>query len=163
MKHIQLSLIAILAFCFSATAQQKVAGKAIIKTPGITCEICKDRVERSLFKMYGVTSVKADFKKHTTTVTWVTDRTNIEEIKTAIANAGYDADDVTAEEDAYKRLPAGCKKPAMVTVPIKENPTKPNPVMDKPVPPAPPVMAQPTKGTAVAAKRDSVVMKKKKK
>jgi periplasmic mercuric ion binding protein len=161
MKRIQLSLVAIVSFCFSAMAQQKVAGKAVIKTPGITCEICRDRVERSLFKMYGVTSVKADFKKHTTTVTWITDRTNIEEIKTAIANAGYDADDVTAEEDAYKRLPAGCKKPAVVTVPIQENPIKPNPVMDKPIPPAPPVMAKPTKGKVEVSKKDSVSTKKK--
>jgi periplasmic mercuric ion binding protein len=113
-KCIQLTLMAILFVAASAVAQQKVVGKAVIKTPGITCEICKDRVERSLFKMYGITSVKADFKKHTTTVTWITDRTNIEEIKTAIANAGYDADNITAEEDAYKRLPTGCKKVAEV-------------------------------------------------
>lgn len=115
MKFIQLTLMAICMVSLSASAQQKVAGKAIIKTPAITCETCKDRVERSLFKMYGITSVKADFKKHTTTVTWLTDRTNIEEIKTAIANAGYDADNVTADEDAYKRLPIGCKKPVVIT------------------------------------------------
>ena len=54
---------------------------------------------------------KVDVKKKTTTVTWIADRTNIENIKTMIANAGYDADDVTADEDAYKRLPACCKKP----------------------------------------------------
>ena len=34
----------------------------------------------------------------------------IEEIKAAIANCGYDADDVQADEDAYKRLPKTCKK-----------------------------------------------------
>jgi periplasmic mercuric ion binding protein len=113
MKFFQLTLIAIFSFAISTNAQ-KATAKAIIKTPGITCEACKDRVERVLFKMYGVAAVKADFKKKTTTVTWVTDRTDIEEIKTAIANAGYDADDVTAEEGAYKRLPAACKKPAEV-------------------------------------------------
>jgi hypothetical protein len=43
-------------------------------------------------------------------VTYFTDRTNLENIKTAIANAGYDADDVTANEDSYKRLPTKCKK-----------------------------------------------------
>jgi hypothetical protein len=39
------------------------------------------------------------------------DRTNVENIKTDIANCGYDADDVTAEPDSYKRLPTCCKKP----------------------------------------------------
>ena len=36
---------------------------------------------------------------------------NPENIKALIANVGYDADDVTAEPDAYKRLPTCCKKP----------------------------------------------------
>jgi hypothetical protein len=44
-------------------------------------------------------------------VKFFSDRTNIENVKTAIANAGYDADNVTAEEEAYKRLPTCCKKP----------------------------------------------------
>lgn len=60
----------------------------------------------------GVQKVNVDYKKKTTKVTFVTDRTNIENIKTAIANVGYDADDVTANEDSYKELPKCCKKPA---------------------------------------------------
>lgn len=43
-------------------------------------------------------------------VTYLADRTNIENIKTAIANVGYDADDVKADEDAYKKLPKTCKR-----------------------------------------------------
>jgi periplasmic mercuric ion binding protein len=165
MKFVQLFLMAILFIASSAIAQQKVAGKAIIKTLGITCEICKDRVERSLFKMYGVTSVKADFKKHTTTVTWLTDRTNIEEIKTAIANAGYDADDVTAEDDAYKRLPAGCKKTAEVIAPTM--PTPAVPVVDTAKVPSTqatntkPTLVQPTKKVFVDKKKLLINVKNK--
>jgi periplasmic mercuric ion binding protein len=153
MKFLQLTLLAFLFVGLSASAQQKVAGKAIIKTPGLTCETCKDRVERSLFKMYGITSVKADFKKHTTTVTWLTDRTNIEEIKTAIANAGYDADDVTAEEDAYKRLPASCKKPVVVIAP------PPPPVKTAPV--VAPEVVPTTKPVVVSTKNNYVKVKNK--
>jgi hypothetical protein len=54
-----------------------------------------------------------DFKQKKTTVTYLTDRTNLENVKTAIANAGYDADDVKAEKDAYEKLPKCCKKPAL--------------------------------------------------
>jgi hypothetical protein len=34
----------------------------------------------------------------------------IETIRTDIANAGYDADDVTANPEAYQKLPTCCKK-----------------------------------------------------
>jgi mercuric ion binding protein len=44
-------------------------------------------------------------------VTYLADRTNPENIKTAIANAGYDADDVKANDDSYKMLPKTCKRP----------------------------------------------------
>lgn len=114
MKFIQLSFIALI-ISFSAFAQQKTTNKAVIKTPGITCEQCKERIEKALFKQYGILSATTNVKAKTTTVTWVTDRTNIEQIKVMIANAGYDADDETAEETAYMRLPACCKKPAETT------------------------------------------------
>ena len=52
-----------------------------------------------------------NWRRKETTVKYLSDRINIEEIKTAIANAGYDADDVPATEDSYKRLPKSCKKP----------------------------------------------------
>ena len=44
-------------------------------------------------------------------VAYLWDRTTIENIKTAIANVGYDAGDVTADPEAYKKLPTCCKKP----------------------------------------------------
>ena len=115
MKFFRLFLFALIAFSFSAAAQQKVNDKAVIKTPGLLCEECKAKVEQALFKQYGILSVKVDVKKLTTTVAWVTDRTDIEQIKTMIANAGFDADDVLAEPSVYKRLPACCRKETYVT------------------------------------------------
>ncbi len=112
MKHIQLTIVTLFAFMMGAFAQQKVTEKAVIKTPTVQCDQCKARIEKLLFRQYGVSSAKVDVKKKTTTVTWLTDRTNVENIKAVIANAGYDADDVTAEETAYRKLPACCKKPA---------------------------------------------------
>lgn len=111
MKQIQLSVIALLGLFLTSYAQQKVTDKAVINTPTVQCDMCKEKIENFLAHQYGITSVKVNIKKKTTTVTWITDRTNIEVIKTAIANAGYDADDVTADETAYKRLPKCCKKP----------------------------------------------------
>ena len=109
MKAITLTIFSFVAFATMAFAQSQ---KVVIKTPTVQCESCKTRIEKYLTREPGVTAAVVDIKKKTTTVTFIKDRNNIEQIKTAIANAGYDADDVTADEDAYKKLPACCKKPA---------------------------------------------------
>ena len=92
-------------------SQQKKPVTSKIMTPGLQCDECKIRVEDYLKFEDGVGKVIAYPKGKYVMVTYFTDRTNLENIKTAIANAGYDADDVTANEDSYKRLPTKCKKP----------------------------------------------------
>jgi mercuric ion binding protein len=111
MKAIQLTLVSLIAFISVSFAQQKAVERVVIKTPTVICESCKERIERYLLREEGIQAVNVDFKKKTTTVTYLTDRTNVEDIKAAIATVGYDADDVKAEPDAYKKLPSCCKKP----------------------------------------------------
>ena len=84
---------------------------ATISVPTVQCEQCKDRIEKYLTREDGITKVTVDYKKKTCKVTYLWDRTTIENIKTAIANVGYDAGDVTADPEAYKKLPTCCKKP----------------------------------------------------
>lgn len=109
MKAFFLSLITLVAFSAPTFAQKKAVQKAVIKTPGVMAEVCKTSIENFLVHEYGVSSVKANYKNHTVTVVWYTDRTNIINIRYALANMGYDADDVTAEPDAYKKLNPACK------------------------------------------------------
>lgn len=85
--------------------------KIVIQTPTVQCEKCKTRIENYLKREAGVQVVNVDYKRKTTTVTYITDRNDPEQLKASIANIGYDADEITAEETAYKRLPACCKKP----------------------------------------------------
>ncbi len=94
----------------SVSAQYKKPIVAQIKTPQAQCVECKTLIERFMKTEEGVSKVVVDFRKKITTVTFLSDRTNIENIKTAIANLGFDADDVTANEEVYKRLPICCKK-----------------------------------------------------
>lgn len=94
----------------SAQAQKKGVQTVTIQTPTVQCESCKKRIEEYLKREDGIQKSNVDFKKHVTKVTFVAERTNVENIKAAIANAGYDADDVKADEEAYKRLPKCCKK-----------------------------------------------------
>ena len=119
MKYFQLTLLAFFAFLFTAGAQAKTVDKATINTPGLQCEMCKTKIETYLMRQDGIKAVKVDLKKKVVGVQWITDRTNIENIKTMIANLGFDADDVTKEESAYKRLPPCCKIPAPAVVEAK--------------------------------------------
>jgi len=111
MKRLLFLSIAIMSISFFASAQTKTSLTAKINTPTVQCDMCKERIESYVKRYDGVLSVNVNVKRKETTVKYLTDRTNIENLKTAIANAGYDADDVPANLDAYKDLPKCCKKP----------------------------------------------------
>jgi mercuric ion binding protein len=102
-------------FYLAGHAQQPVRKGALetttISVPTVQCDQCKDRIEKYLTREDGIQSVKVDYKHKTCKVTYLWDRTTIENIKTAIANVGYDAGDVSADPEAYKKLPTCCKKP----------------------------------------------------
>ena len=111
MKKMFFLAIAAMSISTFLSAQTKGSLQATIKTPTVQCDMCKERIETYLKRYDGVTYVNVNVKKKETVVKYLTDRTNIENIKTAIANAGYDADDVPANPEAYKELPKCCKKP----------------------------------------------------
>ena len=140
-----------LATNIDAFAQAKVKDQATIKVPGLHCDLDKDRLERTFFKMEGVLKYKIDVKRKTIFVAWLTDRTNIKTLKAEIANTGYDADDEKAEETIRKRLPPACKvepvvaaKPAEV-VPVVVAPAKPIVTNTKPAVTAPNPVVKTTK------------------
>jgi copper chaperone CopZ len=112
MKKLSVLLLFLFGISAGLLAQSKKAIQTVtIKTPSVQCESCKKKIEAFLAREEGVEKSVVDYKRKTTKVTFYTDRTNIENVKTAIANAGYDADDVTANEEAYQKLPKCCKKP----------------------------------------------------
>lgn len=110
MKKLILTCLAFAGFFIAANSQTKAIVTSIIKTPNALCENCKSRIETYLKRYDGVMEVNVNYRKGETKVKYFTDRTDIEQIKTAIANCGYDADDVPANEDSYNRLPKTCKK-----------------------------------------------------
>lgn len=123
MKSISLVFLCLIIGISTGFAQQKAVEKAIIKTPTVQCDICKEKVEFFIGHDYGVISVKVDIKKKTTAVSWITDRTTLENIKVSIANMGYDADDIEAEPTTFKSLPKSCqlhKQTIKPVVPAKQ-------------------------------------------
>src|SRR5438067_8607333 len=111
MKKLLFSAVAVAGISFFASAQTKAQLTAKISTPTVQCDMCKERIETYLKRYDGVTYVNVNVKKKETTVKYLTDRTNIENLKTAIANAGYDAEGILANPESYKALPKCCKKP----------------------------------------------------
>jgi copper chaperone CopZ len=82
-----------------------------IKTSAI-CEMCKERIEKKLAFTKGVTDVNLDVdsKDKVATVIFNPKKTTIAKLKKAIAEVGYDADEVVAEPVGYDKLPGCCKK-----------------------------------------------------
>ncbi|MGE5518688.1 MAG: heavy-metal-associated domain-containing protein [Candidatus Dadabacteria bacterium] len=111
MKKIILAALIISGFSLSSSAQSKVAQVVTIKTPTVQCDKCKSRIEEYLKRIDGVTFVNVKYKQKETLVKYLSDRTDVEIIKAAIANAGYDANEIAANPDSYKMLPKCCKKP----------------------------------------------------
>ena len=110
MKLFFLSLL--LVSSITTFSQFKKPVVAIIKTPQVACIECKDKIEKFMKYEEGVAKIIVDIRKKITTVTFLSDRTNIENIKTTLANLGFDADEVIANEETYKRLPICCKRVA---------------------------------------------------
>ncbi len=111
MKKYSVLALLFAAFSISAFGQTKALQVAKIKTPTVQCDICKTRIEEYLKRIDGVTFVNVMVKKKEVNVKFLMDRTNIEMIKTSIANAGFDADEIAANPESYKALPKCCKKP----------------------------------------------------
>lgn len=113
----QLSLLAVsLLFLFSATLRAQGQGmqkpaEVKIKTSAV-CGMCKDRIEKGLAFEKGVKSSELDLETKILTVNYRPDKTNPEKLRTAVSKLGYDADKVPADEKAYAKLPACCKKDA---------------------------------------------------
>lgn len=115
MKHLLVLAVFIVGSVTTGLGQsapKKGVQTVTISTPTVQCQMCKKRIESYMLREEGVQRVDVDYKKKKTKVTYVAERTNIENVKTAIANVGYDADDITANEESYNDLPKCCRKPA---------------------------------------------------
>lgn len=82
----------------------------VIKTSA-QCGMCEDRIEKALAYERGVKEFDLNLEDKKATVVFKTQKTSADKLRKAISDVGYDADDVSADPEAYKDLPACCKKP----------------------------------------------------
>lgn len=98
----------LLGINMEASAQKTQEVK--IKTSA-QCDMCKDRIESNIAFEKGVKDLYLDMESMELTVVYKTSKTDVNALRNAIANLGYDADDVKADPDVYKELPLCCHKP----------------------------------------------------
>ncbi len=82
-----------------------------IKTSAI-CGMCKERIENALLMEKGVKNAVLDLNTKIVMVVYRRDKNYPENLKKAITFVGHDADEMPADEKAYAKLPACCKKDA---------------------------------------------------
>jgi periplasmic mercuric ion binding protein len=112
MKKILIALFVVFGFTVSASAQVVKAQQTVkISLPTVQCEMCKNKIETYLKRYDGIMMVNVNYKRKEATVKYLVDRISEEDIKAAISNAGYDANEVTANPESYQKLPKCCKKP----------------------------------------------------
>lgn len=105
MKHLFFILIT-LAISTAATAQSK--STEIFKVYG-NCGMCKKTIESAAIGTKGVKSATWDMEEDMITVVYDQTKTNVDKIKSAIAESGYDTDTHRAPDKAYEKLHGCCQ------------------------------------------------------
>ena len=106
-----LALIILIMMFVTNPAKAQHAGMEEIKIKtSATCDMCKETIEKSLAFEKGIKRSTLDVPSKIVTVIYNPKKTTPEKIRLAIANTGYDADDILANPKAYNKLDECCKK-----------------------------------------------------
>jgi periplasmic mercuric ion binding protein len=128
MKKIGIIILLVSISTLSASAQQPKFQWVTVKSANLKCWECKERLDKYLLMEnkahleMGIMQWKINLLQGEIKFQYLPDRTNPEDIKAALNNAGFDADDEKAEEEAYKKLPPICKRSADGGGPTKGKP-----------------------------------------
>lgn len=105
MKNIITILLSLIVVpCIAFAAEQKVT----LKVSG-NCGSCKKRIVKAASTIDGVSDASWDKSKKVFTATIDDAKTNVETVKKAILEAGYDVEDAKGNDEAYSKLPDCCK------------------------------------------------------
>ena len=102
--------ILLLVLTFSTQAQEKKNKntKFVTEVNG-NCEMCQSRIQKAAFSVPGVKSAVWSIETHQLSLILNEEKTSILAVKTAIAKAGYDTDEVKATAASYDKLPGCCQ------------------------------------------------------
>jgi len=100
-----LSFLFLATFSFAQTADGPKTEK--IKVWG-NCDMCKSKIEKAA-KAGGASYALWNEDAKLLTVKYTPSKTTSQKIQEKVAAAGYDTQDVTATDEAYKKLPDCCQ------------------------------------------------------
>ncbi len=112
-------VLMIMSVGFTKINAQVMAAKAqwlTIKSPNLRCWECKEKLEQYLVRenedvmQSGMLQRKYNLLAGEMRVQYLSDRVTPDAIRTALNNAGFDADSTKATADSYKLLPPICKR-----------------------------------------------------
>lgn len=103
--------IAFIFFLGGVNAQTKKSKKVqeVVIMTSAECDNCKDRLEEKLNYTKGIKYAELDVKSQKLTVGYSPKKINVDKIKNIISETGYDADEVKANLEVQKKLPACCQ------------------------------------------------------
>ncbi len=85
------ALVLVNPFAVSHAAQAANLQTVVLDVPGMTCKFCPITVRKALQKVPGVVEARSDFDSKTATVTFDPAKTTVQDLTTAVKNAGYEA------------------------------------------------------------------------
>ena len=106
-----LMIITLVMFAAAAFTQNKKIDTVRIMTSAM-CTQCKERIESGLAYEKGVKDVSLDVETKVLTIRYNTKATSPADLRKRVSKLGYDADTIPANQAAYEKLPACCKKDA---------------------------------------------------
>ena len=86
--------------------------KVEINIPTAQCGMCAMTIENALTKVDGIKKTNVDIIALKVTVGYDAEVVDVINIESAISNAGYQANETSANAEVYKTLPGCCKLPA---------------------------------------------------
>jgi len=115
MKKILLLITLCIALGKLTNAQQAKPEWVSIKSNNLKCWECKEVLDKYLLEEKGIiegglVQWKINLLQGEIRIQYLPNYTNPDALKVTLNNAGFDADDTKASEDAYKKLPPACKR-----------------------------------------------------
>jgi len=111
MKKIILLAFVLFAGCSVKSNISNSTNFIEISLPTMQCNMCVDNIENSLNKVDGIVKFQVVLNDLIVKVRYDTKKLSQEDIELAITNAGYKANSVDANVEAYNKLAMCCKIP----------------------------------------------------
>ena len=82
-----------------------------INIPTAQCNMCVANIENALNGINGILKYKVELKSYKVKVKYNADKISLQSIEQLISKAGYQANNIPADVDAYNKLAMCCRLP----------------------------------------------------